>query len=541
MCRVTLVYPGMRAIYQSRLLLLSNWRDLKIGMLARLAITFGVLVSLSMPVTSFAGSDEAIKAYDSGEYQKALEMWMLLAYEGDAEAQYRLGTMFLHGTGIGVSTDEAVYWLSRAAEQGESNAQYLLGAIYLSGKGLHSDREHGLEWWRAAANNGHSAAQYGIGIAHLYGAGVSANSVDARKWLMAALKSGSPEAGRVLQNLDELSDSKSRIGSVVQYARVGPVPVWIYSAFNRLSMILTETKAGELVKIIERQDDWYQVELNQSLSGWVHLNDIEQVSGQDVKVAEGTVLRSRRDYSQNTDSVLMELNKNHSLVFMDLTEPWVKLSVSRPLTGWTPVLGLVEQADSPTSLEQIWRDEYQSESRNRHGAADVAVLSEILQAQDNIEMKSGTETATKLEMVSSINEGTGQATEASTASESTGSALLKRNDYEWLLAQEPQRYTLELFSSTSEVLIRQFYRAEQYEDYVSYFSSSVSDKRWFTLFHGSYSDLDGVQKALSLLPVRLDTIRVRRISSVVRDLCSSLDDVPAGVVKMLNMRCLGNM
>ena len=541
MCRVTLVYPGMRAIYQSRSLLLSNWRDLKIGMLAHLAITFSILVSLSMPVTSFAGSDEAIKAYDSGEYQKALEMWMLLAYEGDAEAQYRLGTMFLHGTGIGVSTDEAVYWLSRAAEQGESNAQYLLGAIYLSGKGLRSDREHGLEWWRAAANNGHSAAQYGIGIAHLYGAGVSANSVDARKWLMAALKSGSPEAGRVLRNLGELSDSKSRIDSVVQYARVGPVPVWIYSAFNRLSMILTETKAGELVKIIERQDDWYQVELNQSLSGWVHLNDIEQVSGQDVKVAEGTVLRSRRDYSQNTDSVLMELNKNHSLLFIDLSEPWVKLSVSRPLTGWTPVLGLVEQADSPTSLEQIWRDEYQSESRNRHGAADVAVLSEILQAQDNIEMKSGTETATKLEMVSSINEGTGQAKEGSTASESTGSALLKRNDYEWLLAQEPQRYTLELFSSTSEVLIRQFYRAEQYEDYVSYFSSSVSDKRWFTLFHGSYNDLDGVQKALSLLPVRLDTIRVRRISSVVRDLCSSLDDVPAGVVKILNMRCLGNM
>ena len=205
------------------------------------------------------------------------------------------------------------------------------------------------------------------------------------------------------------------------------------------------------------------------------------------------------------------------------------------------MLGLVEQADSPTSLEQIWRDEYQSESRNRHGAADVAVLSEILQAQDNIEMKSGTETATKLEMVSSINEGTGQAKEGTTASESTGSALLKRNDYEWLLAQEPQRYTLELFSSTSEVLIRQFYRAEQYEDYVSYFSSSVSDKRWFTLFHGSYSDLDGVQKALSLLPVRLDTIRVRRISSVVRDLCSSLDDVPAGVLENLNMRCLGNM
>ena len=53
----------------------------------------------------------------------------------------------------------------------------------------------------------------------------------------------------------------------------------------------------------------------------------------------------------------------------------------------------------------------------------------LLETQDNIEMKSGMETVTKLEMVSSINEGTGQAKEGSIASESTGSALLKRNDY----------------------------------------------------------------------------------------------------------------
>ena len=193
------------------------------------------------------------------------------------------------------------------------------------------------------------------------------------------------------------------------------------------------------------------------------------------------------------------------------------------------------------SLQQIWQEKYQSESRNSHGAADVAVLSEFLQARDNIEMKSGTETATKLEMVSSINEGTGQAKEGSTASESTGSALLKRNDYEWLLAQEPQRYTLELFSSTSEMLIREFYRAQSFDDHVSYFSSSVSGKRWFTLFHGSYSDLDSVQKALDLLPVRLDAMRVRRISSVVDELGSSMDDVPVAVLENLKTRCSEQM
>ena len=521
--------------------LLLNGCDRTAGLFVRLALTLGVLALLLLPVMSFAGSGEALKAYQSGEYQKALEMWMLLAYEGDAEAQYRLGLMFLHGTGVVVSTQEAVYWLNRAAEQGEPRAQYLLGAIYLSGKGLTSDREHGLEWWRAAAHNGNAAAQYGIGTAYLYGAVVSESSGDARKWLTAALKSGSLEAGLLLQNLTELSESKSRSGSVSQYARVGPVPVWIYNAFNRLSVILTEANAGELVRIIERQNDWYLVELSQSLTGWVSLNDIEQVSGPNVKVAEGAVLRSGVASVQESAPVVTDLGKNQSLKFVDLAEPWVKLSVPGPLTGWTPVLGLVEQADNHAVLQRIWQDEYQSRSEDSHKDTSITALSEFLRGQDSADAVSATENATTLNEVSSKAQSTGQTQERPAASELVRSAPLKRNDYEWLLNQAPKRYTLELFSSTSEMLIREFYRAELFNDRVSYFSSSVSGKRWFTLFHGSYSELDSVQKALSLLPVQLDAMRVRRISSVLQDLCGSLDDVPVAVLEKLKTRCSEQM
>ena len=205
------------------------------------------------------------------------------------------------------------------------------------------------------------------------------------------------------------------------------------------------------------------------------------------------------------------------------------------------MLGLVEQADKHVFLPQIWQEEYQPESRNSHSGADVAELSKILQAQDNIEMESGTANAKELKVGSSIIEGTGQAEAGSVAFESTRSSSLKRNDYEWLLSQDPERYTLELFSSTSEILIREFYRAELFDDYVSYFSNSISDKRWFTLFHGSYDDLDSVEQALSQLPVRLDTMRVRRISSVVRDLCSGLDDVPVSLFEKLKTRCTEKM
>ncbi len=528
-------------MFQRWLPLLLNGCDRTAGLFVRLALTLGVLALLSLPVMSFAASGEALKAYQSGEYQKALEMWMLLAYEGDAEAQYRLGLMFLHGTGVVVSTQEAVYWLSRAAEQGEPRAQYLLGAIYLSGKGLTSNREHGLEWWRAAAHNGNVAAQYGVGTAYLYGAGVPQNSAEARKWLTAAQKSGSLEAGLLLQNLVELSESKSRSGSVSQYARVGPVPVWIYDAFNRLSVILAEANAGQLVRITERQDDWYLVELSQSLTGWVNVTDIKQVSGPNVKVAEGAVLRSGVASVQESAPVVTKLNKNQSLKFVDLAGPWVKLSLPGPLTGWTPVLGLVEQVDNHASLQQIWQDEYQSRSLGSNRDTDIAALSEFLRAQDSVDAVSVTENATPLIEVSSIAQSTGQAQEGSAGPELGSSEPLKRNDYDWLLAQAPKRYTLELFSSTSEMLIREFYRAQLFDDHVSYFSSSVLGKRWFTLFHGSYSSLDRVQKALGLLPMRLDAMRVRRISSVVQDLCSTLDDVPVAVLEKLKTHCSEKM
>ena len=134
-------------MFQRWPLLVINGCDRTTRLFIRLTLLLGVLALLLIPVNSFAGSGEALKAYQSGEYQEALEMWLLQAYEGDSEAQYRLGLMFLHGTGVVVSTEEAIYWLSRAAEQGKPDAQHLLGAIYLSGKGLSSDRDHGLEWW----------------------------------------------------------------------------------------------------------------------------------------------------------------------------------------------------------------------------------------------------------------------------------------------------------------------------------------------------------------------------------------------------------
>ncbi|GIS88978.1 MAG: hypothetical protein CM1200mP18_16880 [Gammaproteobacteria bacterium] len=169
----------------------------------------------------------------------------------------------------------------------------------------------------------------------------------------------------------------------------------------------------------------------------------------------------------------MNLGGSQSLKFIDLAEPWVKLSVPGPLTGWTPVLGLIEQADDNAALERIWQGEYQSKSRNNHKDPTSSTFS-VSSGPRQCRYGVGDGKSQNAERGSSITQSTGQPQEEPAVPELASSAPLERNDYDWLLGPGPKRYTLELFSSTSEMLIREFYRTELFDDHVSYFSSSIS-------------------------------------------------------------------
>jgi len=56
-------------------------------------IVFAVL----LPATAFAGFDEGLAAYDSGNFFEALRNWQPLAERGDANAQFNLGLIYENG------------------------------------------------------------------------------------------------------------------------------------------------------------------------------------------------------------------------------------------------------------------------------------------------------------------------------------------------------------------------------------------------------------------------------------------------------------
>ncbi|MDH3236228.1 MAG: sel1 repeat family protein [Alphaproteobacteria bacterium] len=77
-----------------------------------------------------------------------------LAKQGDAKAQFALGTMYRDGQGVARDYAEALRWWRKAAEQGVVDAQYALGNIYGGGTGIARDNTLAYMWYDIAAQTG---------------------------------------------------------------------------------------------------------------------------------------------------------------------------------------------------------------------------------------------------------------------------------------------------------------------------------------------------------------------------------------------------
>jgi hypothetical protein len=58
------------------------------------------------------------------------------AEQGDADAQYHLGSMYYSGEGVPHDDEQAIQWYTKAAEQGHVDAQYNLALMYKHGQGV---------------------------------------------------------------------------------------------------------------------------------------------------------------------------------------------------------------------------------------------------------------------------------------------------------------------------------------------------------------------------------------------------------------------
>ena len=146
--------------------------------------------------------------YDRGrgvaeDDSEAVRWYRRAAQQGHASAQYYLGYKLAQGEGVAKDTGEAVRWLREAAGQGHAAAQYRLGAMYFNDEEAPADKAAAARWFRAAAGQGHAVAQYYLGFMYAEGDGVPRDTARAMHWYRLAAERGHTGAQERLREYPE--------------------------------------------------------------------------------------------------------------------------------------------------------------------------------------------------------------------------------------------------------------------------------------------------------------------------------------------------
>jgi len=138
-------------------------------------------------------------------YSEAAKWYKTAADQGDANAQYRLGNMYMSmGKGVTQNYFEAARLYKLAADQGDANAQFRLGNMYMSmGLGLRMSYIEAFKFIKLAADQGLVDAQSFVGYMYYNGQGTPKNYFEAARWYKLAADQGDDNAHMHLGNMYE--------------------------------------------------------------------------------------------------------------------------------------------------------------------------------------------------------------------------------------------------------------------------------------------------------------------------------------------------
>lgn len=145
--------------------------------------------------------DEGVQAWDAGQYEKAHDLWLSIATQGDLAAMRNLAHLLRLGLGVETNAEEAARWYSRAAERGLTGAQVNLAELFHDGNGVPQSYKLAAQWYARAARAGHAHAQYKLGRMIEDGHTSAGNTELAKKlygWAIDAGHSGALERYRQL-------------------------------------------------------------------------------------------------------------------------------------------------------------------------------------------------------------------------------------------------------------------------------------------------------------------------------------------------------
>lgn len=122
-----------------------------------LCLSILLLTSFFVPFAMAAEESayaRAIGYYEAGRFDEARALFLSLADDGQAGAEFMLGVLYFYGKGVRQSSKNAALWFYRAAEQNDANAQLALGSLHIRGIGVRQNLSKSYMWLTLSAENG---------------------------------------------------------------------------------------------------------------------------------------------------------------------------------------------------------------------------------------------------------------------------------------------------------------------------------------------------------------------------------------------------
>jgi len=118
--------------------------------------------------------------------EAGLDHW-LEAEKGNAESQYQVAKMFIDA-GQPNDIEKALPWLEKAAQQDNADAALALGKLNKNGTYFPSNSQLAFKWLKKSAELGNAEAQYQLSLLYKNGIGISSDDTLAQYWHQQSIK-----------------------------------------------------------------------------------------------------------------------------------------------------------------------------------------------------------------------------------------------------------------------------------------------------------------------------------------------------------------
>jgi TPR repeat protein len=144
-----------------------------------------VILSFGLLILIFHAALEVklgIRAENAKNYTEAMKWYMLADNQGNAHADYAIGSLYWWGNGVTQDYKEAMKWYQKSAEKGNTDAEYAIGTLYENADGVIEDYVEAMKWYQKSAAQGNDTADYAIGTLYESGRGVTQDYLEAMNW-----------------------------------------------------------------------------------------------------------------------------------------------------------------------------------------------------------------------------------------------------------------------------------------------------------------------------------------------------------------------